>query len=266
MKDKRAAQRLRWSRQAPVWRRPSPRLTSTRRKERPWIFLVSMLVVHGAAVLLIPRTEAARKPPRPAPLVVERITRPPPPPAPPAAPAPVAPPPVQRRAPVAKRARVVEVVEVTPEPPSPPKKIVGLSLAATVGGAGPAFRVGESRRGTTELTPPQQVPLAAGPAASGAPGPSAPQPLELPRRLRTIEPIYPEEYRDRRIEGQVTLSLLVEADGSVGEVALVTPSPHPAFNRSAVATAKREHFSPATRGGVPIPHTIRCTYHFKLSS
>jgi protein TonB len=266
VKRNQAAQRLRWSKKAAVWRSPSPSVTVARPKERPWIFLASTVVIHGAVLLAIPRTEAARHPPRPAPIVVERVVRAPTPPAPTPMPTPpAAPAPAKKRVAVAKKARIVEAPSA-PAPTATPKKIVGLSLSATVDGGGAAFRVGETGRGVTEVAP---VPVVTAPATTPGTTAGRPRPgvvLELPRRLRAVEPIYPDEYRGQRIEGQVTIALVIDADGSIGNVELVTPSPHPAFNRSAVATAKRERFAPATQNGVPIPHTIRCTYHFKLSS
>ena len=262
MKKQREAARRRWARQAAVWRRPSQPVPTALVRERPWAFWVVAVVLHGVALSAIPRVEAAGRQVKPAPIVVERVVRNPPSATPDPIPSPAPAPPLKRTAAV-RRARTAE----TPAAPASaaPKKLVGLSLSATAPGAGPAYRVGETVRGTTEVGPGPEA-SAPTPAATGAGGVARVIALELPRRLRPIEPLYPEEYRGHRIEGQVTIALRIDADGSVGGVEVITPSPHPGFNRSAVATAKRERFSPATQNGVPIPHTIRCTYHFKLSS
>lgn len=272
MKRQRSAQRRRWAQKPAVWRRPSLGVSPRSSRERPFGFWAATVLLHAAVLWAIPPSEAARQKVKPRPIVVERIEaatpKAPTPPAPTAVEAPGRPAAPKPRT-VTRRPRIVEAPAPTPPQvadPAPPQKRVGLSLSATAQGGGAAFRVGETLLGTTARAsvPTPMAPVTQGRSSSA--GPAAAAVWELPRRVRPIEPIYPDEYRGQGIEGQVTLALRIDPDGSIGAVELVTPSPHPAFNRSAVATAKREQFAPATRDGVPVRHTIRCTYHFKLSS
>jgi periplasmic protein TonB len=260
-----ARAKARWARMDPVWRRPSNiaiELGEMKRDRLP-IFVISTIALHAGVFAMIDPSDAApRQAPKRAPIVVERIEKKPA--LPPPIVEPVAPPPPKRVV-VKKSAPLVPPPPVA-APPAP-RKVVGLSMDATVaGGDGPAFRVGETLRGETTVAPaPKPIATKETHAATPAVA-AAPSTLELPRRLARIDPLYPEEYRGQRIEGQVTIALTIDREGEIASVEVIAPSPHEAFNRSAIATARRERFTPAIKDGVPIDHTIRCTYHFRLST
>ena len=65
-----------------------------------------------------------------------------------------------------------------------------------------------------------------------------------------VEPIYPTQARNQRIQGKVTLSATISADGSVRQVAIVNGSPVLA---EAARTAVRQwRYNPAKLNGTPI--------------
>jgi TonB family protein len=75
-----------------------------------------------------------------------------------------------------------------------------------------------------------------------------------PRLLREVRPQYTGEAMRAKIQGKVTLEVLVQADGSVDDVRIVK-SLDPTFglDLQAITAAKAWRFSPGTRGGEPVP-------------
>jgi protein TonB len=195
---------------------------------------------------------------------------PPPPPAAPPAPAAVAPAP-PREAPRPVRAR-------TPPPPPPvaapvapaaPTRVVGLSLEATVEGAGgPVFAAGNTREGATAahalpIAEPSLPPtVAANQVATRLPGARH----TLPRRKRASEPPYPPAYRSQGLEADVTVLVTLDGAGKVTAVKVIKPAAFPDFDEAARRAALAEEFEPATRDGVPVPTSLSFTYHFRLES
>ena len=78
-----------------------------------------------------------------------------------------------------------------------------------------------------------------------------------PRPLSQTPPVYPERARKKGISGDVLLSLLIDATGSVGEVRVVESSPAGVFDEAAVSAVKRWRFQPAMYEGRPV--AIRVT-------
>ena len=141
------------------------------------------------------------------------------------------------------------------QPPAPP--VLGISFGSTVAtGSGPALAVGSARGGSH---------------ATSAPAPAAPASGEgvnvvRPARSIVIEPPYPAELRAQGIEADVTVRLKVGPDGSVLDASVVKAAAEQAFNVSALATARRERFTPGTRDGVPVPFVITFTYRFRIET
>ena len=115
------------------------------------------------------------------------------------------------------------------------------------------------------------------PNASQAPGDKAPSdsadaeegarstqvaPVVVPPKLLHFHSAsYPALALEQGLEGTVRLKLLVNADGTVGEVS-VDQSAGNGFDEAASAAAKRFVFSPAKRDGVSLPVYILYEYRF----
>ena len=84
---------------------------------------------------------------------------------------------------------------------------------------------------------------------------------EEPVILYRPAPEYPKAAIDRGLEGQVYLSVTVEADARISEVRVVGSS-DPVFEPAAVASAKRYVFRPASRDGKPIRSRVMVTIRF----
>ena len=75
---------------------------------------------------------------------------------------------------------------------------------------------------------------------------------------------YPPSARSRGITGHVTLSLLVDARGQVGEVHVEAAEPPGVFDDAAVRAVRQWRFQPATYQGQPVPVRVEQTLRFDL--
>jgi TonB family protein len=82
-----------------------------------------------------------------------------------------------------------------------------------------------------------------------------------PQLLDHVDAVYPPSQLAKGIETTVTLFVLVERDGSVGEVT-VAESGGADFDAAALAAVRIWRFAPATRDGVPVRARIRIPFHF----
>jgi TonB family protein len=85
----------------------------------------------------------------------------------------------------------------------------------------------------------------------------------LPQQLDAPRPFYPREPFDARIEGAVGLEVVVQANGSVGDVRVVKPV-NPDLDEAAVACARRWRFKPATKDGQPLDLIVALEITFKI--
>ena len=97
-----------------------------------------------------------------------------------------------------------------------------------------------------------------------APAPSQARVDAPPRPRRTIRPQYPKGARLRGEQGNVGLEILVNAEGTVDEVKIVTSSGFAELDEAAVKAAKAAKFRPAESGGRMVASTARLTLTFRL--
>jgi TonB family protein len=84
-----------------------------------------------------------------------------------------------------------------------------------------------------------------------------------PVLLREVKPDYTEEARARKIEGDVVMEIVVNRDGSVGNVRLLQGLGH-GLDARATAAVRQWRFSPATRHGVPVDVLVEVAMEFKI--
>ena len=99
---------------------------------------------------------------------------------------------------------------------------------------------------------------ASGPVAKVKPTEPATTPVEI---ISKPKPRYTEEARNLKLEGQVSLEVVFQANGSVRVVRIVHGLGH-GLDEAAQEAAMQVRFRPATRGGVPVDSdaTIRITF------
>lgn len=182
-----------------------------------------------------PRTTRAIPPPTPTPLPQRLETLPPPP--------------------------TKEAQEKSPAPVI----ITGITLESTSEGGTFAAGTGNTLRGTPE--PKARAPEEVKPYKAEKYAPAA-QVTELPRPLNresvNLRKYYPQPALRAGFEGDVVLRLLIDADGTVAKVDIVS-DPGEGLGPAAAEAVRREYrFAPATVNGVPVATTVPFTVHFTL--
>jgi protein TonB len=87
--------------------------------------------------------------------------------------------------------------------------------------------------------------------------------LVWPRLLSRNQPYYPDHLRSLGLEGRVVIEAVIERDGSVGDVRVLS-SNHRDFDESAVGAVRRWRFEPATRDGMAVAAVGRFEIDFQL--
>jgi len=88
-------------------------------------------------------------------------------------------------------------------------------------------------------------------------GVSPPMPIYKP------EPKYPEDARARNVEGEVLLTVVIDAKGVPGSVS-VTRSLDPSLDQEAILTAQQWRFKPGMKDGNPISVRATIAMTFRL--
>ncbi len=85
-----------------------------------------------------------------------------------------------------------------------------------------------------------------------------------PRAVERSAPSYPPRARAEGVEGVVTVSLLVSADGSVEQAKVVRAEPAGIFDAAALEAVRGWRFEPASYGGKPVKVWARQVVRFAL--
>lgn len=97
------------------------------------------------------------------------------------------------------------------------------------------------------------VPVPAAPPSGppAAPLTALPEGAELPVLVTRVDPQYPEQAKRLRLSGDVALRVVVEANGSIGKIDVVSPAPF-GMTEAATDAVKRWTYRPARVDGVPV--------------
>jgi len=197
----------------------------------------------------------APEPPKPKPLPL-KVARTPKAPLPPPTPTPLPQPESQLPPPPTQ-----EAAKSTPAPVI----VTGITLESTSQGGSFAVGVGNTLRGTPseKAKAPEEVkPYKAEKYAAAAQVTELPRPLN--RESVNLRKYYPQQALRDGFEGDVVLRLLIDADGTVAKVDIVS-DPGEGLGPAAAEAVKREYrFAPATVNGVPVATTVPFTVHFTL--
>jgi len=83
------------------------------------------------------------------------------------------------------------------------------------------------------------------------------------KAIERIVPIYPELPKRIRLQGEVSLEVIISPEGRVESARVV--SGHPTLVNSALEAARRWRFEPTLLNGVPVRVTGVITFVFKLN-
>ena len=87
--------------------------------------------------------------------------------------------------------------------------------------------------------------------------------IDPPTLVREVRPVYTDEARRQRIEGDVILEIVVRSDGSVGSIR-VKRSLGGGLDQRAIEAVRQWRFNPARRHGTPVDVAVEVAVEFKL--
>ena len=239
-----------------------------------WLFGASLLL-HAALVVLLGRAPLPRPAPASRPLEVAVVEKPaPPPPAPPEPvpmkvaraakrPAQDLPPPPARTQPLLPSAAPPPPSREAPPPAQEPVVLPGITLESTSQGGSFAVSAGNTlydQPPRTAKDPAEAKPYKAERYVAAS------QVNELPSvegRPESLRPFYPEAARQRGVEGDVVLRLLIDADGSLAKVDVIG-DPGAGLGAAGARAIRQFRFRPGKVGGQPVATTITYVLHFVL--
>ncbi|MFL5370725.1 MAG: energy transducer TonB [Myxococcales bacterium] len=245
--------------------------------------LAGSLVVHLAIIIAVanskPSTYAA---PHQVPLEVAVVSKPlekpaPPPPPPPLPPQKLRPQPLRR---LARRTPVAPPAEPRPAPPPPqnappPPSVEAKEISQTPPVVLPGITLESTTQGGTFAAPTGNTLYGEPPRKAVEPGTAKPykaekyvaaaQVTELPNIDFTpdLKSFYPREAQQRGFEADVVLRVLVDSDGSVAKVDVLS-DPGQGLGAAGARAMRAFRFRPGKLGGTPVATTITFTLHFRI--
>lgn len=157
-----------------------------------------------------------------------------------------------------------------PVPPAPPKPPTPKPAPATAPAPPPLEKqqVTPAPRAVVKAPPPRPRPTPMEFGALGGPSftiqQDASHSLEVSSKpdKGNLAPIYPPEAARRHEMGTVALVLHIAPDGFVDRVDIVQSSGYPLLDQAAVSRLRTWHFTPATRGGMPVSSIYKIAVTF----
>ena len=92
---------------------------------------------------------------------------------------------------------------------------------------------------------------------------TSPNGVTPPRLIHNVTPEFSDEARRKKIQGMVTLTLVVGADGQPTDIQVVSPLGH-GLDEKAVDAVKQWRFQPAMKDGNPVAQKITTQVNFRL--
>jgi TonB family C-terminal domain len=87
-----------------------------------------------------------------------------------------------------------------------------------------------------------------------------------PMVTHRVKVAYPEAARRKKITGQVILRFHVDEQGAISRLAVARAEPEGIFEEAALAAVQKWRFSPATKGGKPVPYWVEMPIQFSLKN
>jgi protein TonB len=84
-----------------------------------------------------------------------------------------------------------------------------------------------------------------------------------PRKTRHVNPAYPQQAIQARIQGVVVLECTIDPEGRVAEVRVLRGVP--LLNEPAIEAVRQWEYEPTLLNGVAVPVRMTVTVNFKLS-
>jgi len=143
----------------------------------------------------------------------------------------------------------------------PQMALIPLLAVMMVLTAVPSYVMGEGFQAQKPSAPAEQTP----PVPPPTPGePSKGKSATPPKPIKTADPIYTEEARQARVQGDVILEIVVHKDGTASVNKVVQALGY-GLDNSAKAAIEQSTFAPGTLDGEPVDVTLRTTISFHLA-
>ena len=163
--------------------------------------------------------------------------------------------------PVAQPRPDLPMVAPLPPPPPPPPAPRPMSAPDTIEQAPTAGPRAQDAR--------SPVPSAARPGASAQAEQAPPSPIRIggrikePRKLRSVNPVYPAIAQRARVQGVVVLECRISPQGKVTSVKVLRGSP--LLNQAAIDAVRQWEYEPTLLYGAPVPVIMTVTVNFRLN-
>jgi len=101
--------------------------------------------------------------------------------------------------------------------------------------------------------------------------PHAPQPvrvggnIRVPKKILDVKPVYPPSMRAAGREGVVPIEAIIDRDGNVSTVRVLSAEVHPDFAIAAVDAVRQWRFTPTLLNGAPVEVVMTVSVTFNLS-
>jgi TonB family protein len=163
--------------------------------------------------------------------------------------------------PAAKSPPAVSAPVVPPSVPTP-SSAAATAAPAPAAGSAPSVAVGATAGGTS---------IASSPPATSAPSSTPPLSEAKDRnsvaavilqKIHSVDPVFPEEARERDLTGFVDLEFTVRWDGVVEDVTVLKSQPVGIFDQAAVTAVKQWRYRPIERNGLPVNEHARIRLNF----
>jgi len=138
-------------------------------------------------------------------------------------------------------------------------------VAGGVAGGVSAAVVGGVTAGSFDAPPPPPPPP---PGSSGAKSIADPGAIRIgggiapPRKVVHVNPVYPPDAKEAKVQGVVTVDVLIGADGKVEQTTVLRSIPM--LDQAAVDAVRQWEFTPTLLNGVPVKVIMTATVNFRL--
>jgi periplasmic protein TonB len=88
--------------------------------------------------------------------------------------------------------------------------------------------------------------------------------IREPRRIKSVEPVYPELAQMSHLQGVVILDCTIDVHGRVSDVKVLSGAPM--LDQTAVAAVRQWVYAPTLLNGVPVPVMLAVTVSFRLDA
>ena len=147
-------------------------------------------------------------------------------------------------------------------PPSPAPPVQNSLTSAAVGTSLGAAALPENHPAVAESRLASTAPSTPAAPSTAVPSPTATGHLDSSRLIESVQPVYPREAKKKHVQGVVVLRLVVDTEGQVRSVDVVTGSP--LLAPAAMDAARQFRYSPALLDGKPIETIQTADIYFQL--